>query len=104
MSHLPPESVDETPRSEPEIIPPGARLNSPFEQGIWMASDWQGVRRLYVAQLGPVGMTLLVLGIVFLAICVIFLVAGFVLIWIPIVAALVVVSIVAARLQRFFRR
>jgi hypothetical protein len=104
MSHDPREPASEKPRSEPEIIAPrraGSRQQSDRET--WMASDRRGVHRIYVAKLGPPGLVLLSLGVVLFAVCVLFLLAGALLIWIPIAAMLVVGSVIAALLRKFFR-
>jgi hypothetical protein len=104
MSHDPRESAGEQPRSEPEIIaPPRAGSRSRSSRNMWAASDSHGIHRIYVAKLGPSGLILLSLGVVFFAVCVLFLLAGALLIWIPIAAMLVVGSIVAALLRRFLR-
>ena len=47
-------------RPEPEIIPPGAPL--PHGSRVWVASDPQGTRQIYVRPIGPVGIALLALG------------------------------------------
>lgn len=104
MSHDTQEPASEQPRSEPEVIAPrraGSRPQSDRE--IWLASKRRGVHRIYVAKLGPSGLILLSLGAVFLAVCVLFLLAGAILIWMPIAAMLVVGSVIAAFLRRFFR-
>jgi Flp pilus assembly protein TadB len=95
---------NEVPRSEPEIIPPrraGSRAQR--DRTIWAASDRQGLHRIYVAKLGPSGLVVLSLGLVFLVVCALFLIAGAILIWIPLAAILLVGSIVAAFLRRFLR-
>src|SRR6185312_385327 len=47
---------------EPEIIPPGAPLPR-RGYSVWQQHDAADVRRIYVRQIGPVGATLLTLGI-----------------------------------------
>jgi hypothetical protein len=105
MNHEPENSEDEVPRSEPEIIPPPrAGSRSQFRHAMWFASDRHGMRRIYVARLGPFRLILLALGIVLVAVCVIFLLAGFILISIPVFVILMVVSIITVLLPRSFRR
>jgi hypothetical protein len=70
---------------------------------MWAESDRHGVHRIYVAKLGPSGLVMLSLGVVLFAVCVLLLLAGALLIWLPIAAMLVVGSIVAALLRKFFR-
>jgi hypothetical protein len=49
-------------RPEPEIIPPGAPLPG-HASGIWMNADTRGARYVYTRRIGPLGATLLTLGI-----------------------------------------
>jgi len=105
MNDEPQNSEDDVPRSEPEIIPPPrAGSRSHFGHAMWSASDRHGIRRIYVARLGPFSLILLALGIVLLAVCVLFLLAGFILIWIPVVVIVTVVSVITVLLRRSFRR
>jgi len=46
---------------EPEIIPPGVPL--PRDRGLWTASDTHRAHYVYTARVGPVGLTLLTLGV-----------------------------------------
>jgi Flp pilus assembly protein TadB len=104
MNHDPRESAGEQPRSEPEIIaPPRSGSRSRSDREMWVASDRHGMHRIYVAKLGPSGLIMLSLGVVLFVVCVLFLLAGALLIWIPIAAILVVGSIVAAFLRKFLR-
>lgn len=70
---------------------------------MWAESDRHGVHRIYVAKLGTSGLLILSLGAVLFAVCVLFLLAGAFLIWLPVAAMLVVGSVVAALLRRLFR-
>jgi hypothetical protein len=86
----------ERPRVEPEIIPPdrGGR------QSDWRRSPWRssaftqthGTERIYVARLGPFGFALLMLAIAAIVAFIMIALLGFVLIWIPVVAVIVVIA------------
>jgi hypothetical protein len=86
----------ERPRVEPEIIPPdrGGR------QSDWRRSPWRssaftqtyGTQRIYVARLGPFGFALLMLAIAAIVAFIMIALLGFVLIWIPVVAVIVVIA------------
>jgi len=91
------------PRVEPEIIPPG---------GAGAQSDWRRAprsgapygqayttHRIYVRRIGPFGIALAMLVIAAIVALVMIAVLGAVLIWIPLVVALVVVG----ALFRLFR-
>jgi hypothetical protein len=75
----------EKPRSEPEIIPPdrGDRQSRSSEAGIRVFLDGSGVRHIYIARLGPLGMVVLALMIGILLAITLVLVLGAFLIWIP---------------------
>ena len=49
------------PRSEPEIIPPGAPLPR-REAGVWVTNEASGMHRVYVRPIGPVGAAILTLA------------------------------------------
>lgn len=93
----------ERPRTEPEIIPPGR--NGP--QTDWRRSPWSGgafgqthtTHRVYVTRLGPFGFALIILAIAAIVALITIAVLGAVLIWIPVVVAVVVVG----ALFRLFR-
>jgi hypothetical protein len=78
----------ERPRVEPEIIPPNARRGSrgAFENLFVRVEEGDdGIRRIQIKKLGPVTLALILLG-VGLAVGIVFLLlAGLVLLWIPIV-------------------
>jgi hypothetical protein len=96
----------ERPRSEPEIIPAGCDPQPPRgPMGVWMRVDrHDGVHRIYVAQPGPgtiiFGLLLLstLAAIAFLAL------AGFLLFWIPIVLAGILLALGAAALRHRWNR
>lgn len=92
----------ELPRVEPEIIPPG-RERRQFD---WRASPWgggfsdmRGTHRVYVHRVGPFGVGLLLLAIAAIVAIITIAVLGAVLIWIPIIAAVIVIG----ALMRLFR-
>jgi hypothetical protein len=97
----------ETPRAEPEIIPPGAPdpRQERVEADAWMSfSDAYGRRRIYRAKPGPiaVALTLLALGLFTAAALVFFL--GFFLLWLPVAGVLVGAAVVTALLRGPSRR
>jgi hypothetical protein len=98
----------EQPSVEPEIIPPDrTRQGVDWRQPAWSQS-WRphgpnqasGTYRVYVGRVGPFGIAMLMLAFAILAFVIFFAVLGAVLIWIPVIAALVVV----AAIFRFLRR
>jgi hypothetical protein len=93
----------ETPRAEPEIIPPDHSGRQPD----WRRPPWRdpfgqtgGTQRIFVTRVGPFGIALLLLGIAAIAAIILIAIVGAVLIWIPVVAVLVVIAAVF----RFLRR
>jgi hypothetical protein len=94
----------ERPRVEPEIIPPD-RGGRQFDwRGSQLSGDFSDLRtthRVYVRQVGPFGIGLLLLAIA--AVVAIFTIAvlGAVLIWIPIIAAVIVAGAVLRLLRGF---
>jgi hypothetical protein len=83
------------PRSEPEIIPPertGARPQ-------WDVGG-EGVQRIYVARLGPLGFMLLALTVAILTAVVVVILLGAFLIAMPLVFLLLVIALVAGILRR----
>jgi hypothetical protein len=61
-------------RAEPEIIPPGARVD--FRSRTWASADTRARGRIYVARLGPVGSAVLFLAVGVLAVFALFLLLG----------------------------
>lgn len=90
---------DGRPRAEPEIIPPGAPLPRGGDGGF----DARFTQRIYVARLGPFGMLLVALAVAVVAVVILLLVAGAMLIWIPL-AALTIAAAVVSGLVRSRRR
>ena len=90
----------ERPRSEPEIIPPGAPLRRPRDDPF---GDPLFTQRIYVTRLGPLGLFGIMLAIGVVAVVLLALVVGAVLFWLPIVALIVVAAIIGNRLSSRFR-
>jgi hypothetical protein len=96
----------ERPRFEPEIIPP----DSDGRHSGWRYSpsrDWRGApfdgshttQRVFVTRLGPFGIVLLLLAIAAIVTIILIAAVGAVLIWIPVIVAV----LVAGALLRVFR-
>jgi hypothetical protein len=94
----------ERPRAEPEIIPPDrSPQGSDWRQPAWRTyapSDARDTQRIFVTRIGPFGGAMLMLALAILVAAFFLIIAGAVLIWIPLVALLVVVAAVS----RFLRR
>jgi len=93
----------EKPRLEPEIIPPdrtqrGYDWRRPTSQRF--TDQAGGAHRIYVARVGPLGFTLLMLVVGILAAVFLFAILGAVLIWLPVVLLLVAVGAVFRYLLR----
>ena len=95
----------ERPRVEPEILPPDRG------QGLGQGRGWPpppygqaraGGTRLYVTRIGPFGVALMTLAIGLLAAVFLLLLIGTALIWLPVVAALIVIAVIA-RVVRLLR-
>ena len=94
----------ERPRVEPEILPPDRG------QGLAQGQSWPpphgyaraGGTRLYVTRIGPFGFALMTLAIGLLAAVFLLLLIGTALIWLPVVAALIVIAVIA-RVVRLLR-
>jgi hypothetical protein len=96
----------EKPRADPEIISPdrGERQSRSNAAGIRVFLDGDGVRHIYVARLGPVGMVVLALMVGVLFAITLVLVLGVFLIWIPLVGLLVAAAIISGLLRAYFRQ
>ena len=81
----------EEPRSEPEVIPPGAERGSARV-------------RVYIAQPGPLGTILVVLIVGLLLTVLLVLLLGALLIWLPVVILFATGAIVVGLLRIYFRR
>ena len=95
----------DTPRSEPEIIPPerGGRRDSRLRVRIWMA-DRDGMRRAPVTIPGPFTI-FLVLALVALVVTVLLaVVLGALLFWIPFLVVVIGALLLAAVTRQYWRR
>jgi|SRR5215472_7326011 len=97
----------ERPRVEPEIIPPdrdGGHANwRRAPDTPWRGSGFDeihGTQRVFVGRVGPFGIALLLLAIAAVIAIILIAVLGAVLIWIPVIAAAVVIG----AFFRLFRR
>jgi hypothetical protein len=94
----------ERPRYEPEIIPPGHSER----QHDWHNTPWRNgpmgytgtTQRVYMTRIGPFGIALMLLAIAAIVAIIVIAAVGALLIWIPVIAAVLVVG----ALFRLFRR
>lgn len=83
---------------EPEIIPPG--YPSPYgDSGVWERRGAGTVHRIYVRQIGPLGATLLALGIGAAAVLGFFFLLGTAVIALAAIGALTIVGVIAGILR-----
>ncbi len=91
---------DNRPRSEPEIIPPGAPLpprgDDPFNARF--------TQRIYIARPGPLGLLMVALAVIIVAVVILLLLVGAVLIWIPVVGLMVAVAIISGLVRSRWKR
>ena len=101
-----PDRNPERPRVEPEIIPPVREERAPRgPAGIWMRVDERdGVRRVYIARpsLPSIILGLLIVGLI--AAAVFLVLAGLVLLWIPIVIGGVILALLSGSIRQNWRR
>jgi hypothetical protein len=95
-------SDQETPRTEPEIIPPGdpafgARPRSPQA---WSAAEDAGVHRVYVARVGPFSLFLLALACAAMAGVILMFVVGAFLIVLPLAGILLAAAVLSGMWRR----
>src|SRR4051812_12113081 len=96
----------ENPRAEPEIIPP-ARSEARFgaRERVWVFVDRGGAtRRVSVSAPGPFAIILALLIAGFVAAAVLLLLLGMIVVWIPIVVAVIAAFVLSARIRGFWRR
>lgn len=96
-------STPERPRSEPEILPPERHGSGPMRDAEWQDHGGDGSYRVRVVKLGPVGATLLAIGIGVASAALLMLVLGTLLILIPVVGLLIAGAIIAGLLRGYFR-
>ncbi len=89
----------EEPRFEPEIIPPDRQRGQSWPPS-YGHSETYGTHRIYVTRIGPFGFALIMLIVGLLSAVFLLALIGTALIWIPLVAALVLVAFIS----RLFRR
>jgi hypothetical protein len=105
MSNDPFDRGPERPRHEPEVIPPGRDGGMEGDaSAVWIHIERDGVRRVYLKRPGPfsIALALLVAGLV--AAVVLVLLAGIVLIWIPVVVGVILLVLLSASLRRRWHR
>jgi hypothetical protein len=88
----------ERPRVEPEIIPPDRGRGQSWPPYGYARA--QSTHRVYVTRIGPLGFALMMLVIGLLLVVFLFALVGAALIWIPVVAAVVLIAFIS----RLFRR
>jgi hypothetical protein len=96
----------EMPRVEPEIISP-ERSNARFgaRERVWVFVDRGGrTRRVSVSAPGPFAIILALLIAGFVAAAVLLLLLGMIVVWIPIVVAVIAAFVLSARIRGFWRR
>jgi hypothetical protein len=95
----------ERPRAEPEILPPDRGGRTTSGQG-WppppygYTQDSSGTHRIFVTRIGPLGFGLFMLVAGLFAAVLLLLLIGTALIWLPFVAAVVIVGAVVGALRR----
>jgi hypothetical protein len=93
----------ERPRFEPEIIPPArGRRGADWFEDAWhpYVQGSGGTRRIYVARLGPFGLTMLMAVMGLVVALILLAVVGAILIWLPILALLLGAGVVFRLLRR----
>jgi hypothetical protein len=95
----------ERPRAEPEIIPPdrtgrGSRGQNWPPPPYGYTQGRSGAQRIFVTRIGPLGFGLFMLVAGLFAAVLLLLLIGTALIWLPLVAALLIVGAVAGVLRR----
>ena len=88
----------ETPRVEPEIIPP-----NPAERDVWRQQpDFrvQGTQRVYVTKVGPFGLILIGVSVAAVVAFLLLVVVGTFLLWLPVVALLLAIGLFSGLLRR----
>ena len=100
----------ERPRFEPEIIPPdrdGERSEwryTPFRGSNWRGNPYghtHATQRVYVTRLGPFGIALVMLAIAAIVAIILIAAIGAVLIWVPVIAAVLVIGALIRLIRGF---
>lgn len=97
-------SEPETPRFEPEIIPPARDRARPDDWIDISGDETIRVRRATIRAPGPLGIILVLVALGLVASVILVLLVGFVLVWIPIVAFALAALIVVGLVRRYWRR
>lgn len=92
----------ESPRSEPEIIPP--ERGEPRRSVKWTSYDERGTHRIYVTRLGPFSTIILILVLAAVVALFSLILIGAFLIWIPLVIVLIAIGVISAWWQGLLRR
>ena len=90
----------ERPRVEPEILPPDRSGRNTGGDGWPPRGYGTGPQRIFVTRIGPFGFALAMLVIGLFAAVLLLLLIGTALIWLPLVAAILIVGAVAGLLRR----
>ena len=93
--------LGDKPRTEPEIIPPGAPLP---RSNVHDFADQRFAQRIYIAKIGPLGIVLLALAIAIVTVAIFVFLLGAFLFWIPVIGLLVVAGMVSGVLRTHRRR
>jgi len=99
-------SAPERPSSEPEILPPdhGGRWSARRGSGIWIAVDTPDGRRTAFAQPGPLSVFVGALVLCVIAALVFLFLLGALLIWIPVLVAVIAILLLSGLMRGPFRR
>jgi Flp pilus assembly protein TadB len=96
-----PERSPERPRVEPEIIPPGQDARASREaSGMWMRfEDRGGTHRVFIARPGLASIIfgLLIIGLIAAVVFVVL--AGIVLVWVPLLIAAIVLALLSGAIR-----
>jgi hypothetical protein len=90
----------ERPRVEPEILPPDRSGRAAGGNGWPPHTHGAGSQRIFVTRIGPFGFALAMLVVGLFAAVLLLLLIGTALIWLPFVAAILIVGAVAGLLRR----
>ena len=94
----------ETPRFEPEIIPPSSGRKGPDDWIDTSGGERIRVRRATFRAPGPFGIILVLVALGLVASVIFLLLVGFVLVWIPIVAFALAALILFGTVRGYWRR
>jgi hypothetical protein len=89
------------PGPQQEIIPPGAPL--PRERGVWASMDTPRTHYVYATRIGPVGATLLTLGLGAVAVLGLLFMLSAAFVGLAVIGA-VTVAVLASRILRLFNQ